>query len=47
MPKLKLSKSYEINEKEKNKYYNERIVQIEHGSFTPLVMSTTAGMSRE
>ena len=45
--KLELSKSYEINEKEKKKYYNERIMQIEHGSFTPLVMSATGGMSRE
>ena len=45
--KLELSKSYEINEKEKKKYYNERIMQTEHGSFTLLVMSATGGMSRE
>ena len=45
--KLELSKSYEIYEKEKKKYYKERIMQIEKGSFTPLVMSTTGGMSRE
>ena len=37
--KLELSKTYEINEKEKKKYYYERIMQTEHGSFTPLVMS--------
>ena len=44
---IELSKAYEINEKEKKKTYNERILQVEHGSFTPLVMSATGGMSRE
>ena len=42
-----LSKSYEINEKEKKKCYNERILQVEHEGFTPLVMSATGGMGRE
>ena len=32
---IELSKAYEINEKEKKKTYNERILQVEHGSFTP------------
>ena len=45
--KLELSKSYEINEKEKKKYYNKRIMHIEHYGFTPLVMPATGGMSRE
>ena len=27
--------------------YNEGILQVEHGSFTPLVMLATSGMSRE
>ena len=44
---IKLSKAYEINEKAKKKTYNERILQVEHGSFTPLVMSATGGMTRE
>ena len=44
---IQLSKAYEINKKEKNKKYNERILQVEHGSFTPLVMSATGRMSRE
>ena len=44
---IELSKAYEINEKEKKKTYNERTLQVEHGSFTPLVMSATGGMSRE
>ena len=42
-----ISKTYEVNEKEKKKLYNERILQIEHGSFTPLVMSETGGMGQE
>ena len=44
---IELSKAYEINEKEKKKTFNERIHQVEHGSFPPLVMSATIGMSRE
>ena len=43
----RISKTYEVNEREKRKLYNERILQTEHGSFTPLVMSTTGGMGRE
>ena len=42
-----LCKSYEANEKEKKKQYNERILQIEHGTVTPLAMFTTGGMGRE
>ena len=29
------------------KLYNERILQTEHGSFTPLVISAIGGMGRE
>ena len=42
-----LNHSYELNEKEKKKQYNERVLQIEQGSFTPLVMSANGGMGRE
>ena len=42
-----LRKAYEKNEMEKKRHYNERILQIEHGSFTPLIFSTTGGMGRE
>lgn len=38
-------KCYEINEKEKS--YNDRIINIEHGAFTPLEMSANAKMGRE
>ena len=44
---IELSKAYQINEKEKKKTYNERILQVKHRSFTPLVMSATRGMRRE
>ena len=33
-----LKKSYEINEVEKKRKYNERVMQIEHGTFTPLLL---------
>ena len=36
-------KCYEINEKEKKRFYNNRVIDIEHGSFTPLVFSATGG----
>ena len=42
-----LAKSYRINENEKKKAYNDRVMQVEHGSFTPLVMSAAGGMTRE
>jgi len=38
---------YEINEKEKKKCYNARVLEIEHASFTPLVFSATGGASCE
>ena len=44
------SETYEVNEREKKKLYNERnyMLQIEHAaSFSPLVMSETGGMGRE
>ena len=44
---LELLKSYEINEKERKKYYNELIMQTQHGCFIPVVMSATSGMDRE
>ena len=45
--KQELSKTYQLNEKEKKHLCNERIMQVEHGTFTPLVMSATGGMGRE
>eukprot|EP00794_Sanderia_malayensis_P014468 gene14468-biopygen11582 len=42
-----ISKSYEINEREKKRAYNDRVLEVEHGSFTPIVISATGGMGRE
>ena len=42
-----LKKIHEINEKEKKRAYNERVQEIEHDSFTPIVMSATGSMTRE
>ena len=42
-----LHKSYKVNEKEKKKQYNERILLFEHGTFTPLVLSATGSLGRE
>ena len=33
-----LPKLYEVNKKEKKKHHNEGILQVEHGTFAPLVM---------
>ena len=38
---------YETQEVEKKKAYNERIIEVEKGSFTPIVVSTFGGMGQE
>ena len=38
---------YRMYENEKRRHYNQRICDVEHGSFTPLVFSTTGGASPE
>ena len=38
---------YRQHEREKKRTYNERIIQVEKGSFTPIVMSTFGGMGVE
>ena len=42
-----IDKIYEEHENQKKRAYNQRIVQIERASFTPLVFSTTGGMAQE
>ena len=44
---LNSQRCYEVNEKEKKRHYNERILEIEHASFTPMVYSATGGCGRE
>ena len=41
------SKAYHLNEKEKKKNYNDRILEDEHGSFTPIAMSAYGGIGKE
>ena len=41
---LTLSAVYSKNEKEKMKAYGDRVLQVEKGSFVPLVYTTTGGM---
>ena len=43
----KIEKIYEENEKEKKAAYNQRIIQVEKASFTPLVFTTSGGMAPE
>ena len=45
--KQSLKKTNEINEKEKKRSDDERVQDIEHGSFTAIVMSASGGMARE
>ena len=42
-----LSAAHRANEQEKKRLYNERILQVDHGTFTPLVFSSFGGMSFE
>ena len=41
------SAAYRKHEQAKKREYGQRIREIEHGVFTPLVLSTTGGMGRE
>ena len=42
-----LRAAFVANEKEKKRSYNQRIIQIEQGSFTPLVFCAYGGCGRE
>ena len=42
-----LKSIFATHEKEKKRSYNQRIIETENGSFTPLVFACTGGMSRE
>ena len=39
-----LTKAYEINEHERKIQYNERIFEVEHGSFIPLALTALGSM---
>ena len=36
---------YKQHETEKKRQYSSRVMEIEHGTFTPLVLTTTGGMA--
>ena len=36
--------SYRCQKKEKRRAYEKRVIKVEHGSFTPIVLSSTGGM---
>ena len=38
---------YEAHEMEKKRTYNERVIEVEKGSFTPILVSTSGGMGNE
>ena len=42
-----INQLYRENEMEKKRAYNERVIQVEKGSFTPVVFSTVGGMGPE
>jgi hypothetical protein len=42
-----INATYRRHELEKKRQYNARILEVEHGSFTPLVFASTGSMSKE
>ena len=42
-----LKSSFVANEREKKRHYNDRIIKVDHGSFTPLIFSMNGGMGVE
>ena len=38
---------YELHENEKKRLYGARVIEVEHGTFIPLVFTTTGGMGKE
>ena len=44
--KSSMTAVYRRNENEKRQAYEQRIIDVEHGSFTPLVLSATGGMEQ-
>ena len=44
---VSMQKAFEMNENDKKDDYNDRVLQVEHGSFTPLVFCLNGGKGRE
>lgn len=43
----KLETAFKSNENEKKRQYNQRVIEVEHGSFSPLVFTPYGGNGRE
>ena len=46
-PDQKLDTAFRSNENEKKRQYNQRIIEVEHGSFTPLIFTPHERNGRE
>ena len=44
---LELSQIYRHHENEKNRSYSRRVLEVEHGTFTHLIFTSTGGMEKE
>ena len=44
---LTSEKIFTKHEREKKRQYNNRIMKVEHGTFTPLIFSVNGGMAKE
>ena len=44
---MSLDKCFLTHEKEKTRAYEQRVREVEHASFVPLVMTATGGMAKE
>ena len=44
---LEIQKCFKRNEDDKKRAYNQRVVEVENATFTPLVFATNGGMGRE
>ena len=42
-----LAKCFDTNEREKKRKYNQRVIQLEHGTFSPLIFTPYGGVSWE
>ena len=46
LPQTETPNCYRSHENAKKRSYDQRIREVEHGSFTPLILSCTGGMGR-
>ena len=44
--KMQLPSAYRLHECQKQRSYDQRVREVEYGSFTPLILSTSGGMGK-